>query len=78
MDRAPERLPHHGNRRSLSIRVDAELLDRLRALIARLEPNYQGFRISVSDAVRLALIEGVAALEAKYGRPPKNRGGGSK
>jgi hypothetical protein len=53
-------------RSTLSIRVDDELRERLEKLLTVLSTAYPTFRLSTSDAARMALIEGISVLEKRH------------
>ncbi len=64
----------------VSLRLPKDLIERAEALaplIAAL-PEYQALRISRATVIRLALLEGLDALEARLGANGKRKAGGRK
>jgi hypothetical protein len=53
-------------RLTLSLRVEPETMQRLHRLVAHLSRRYPTFRMSNSDAARVALEEGLTSLEKKW------------
>lgn len=65
--------PPKAARITLSLRIDPDALARLHALVGHLSRRYPTFRMSVSDAARLALDEGLAALERRLLRATRGK-----
>ncbi len=58
---------------SLSLRIDPTTMGRLRRLLEHLARHHPTFRLSVSDAARVAIDEGLTALEKSAKRGPGPR-----
>jgi hypothetical protein len=65
--------PKRVARVTISLRIDPETLARIRALVGHLAKRYPTFKMSVSDAARLALDEGLATLERRLFRSARGR-----
>lgn len=61
------------NDRQISIRIPADLVGRLDALVSQLEshPEFGAMGVSRNGTIRLALTKGLEVLEAGYGPPPE-------
>jgi predicted DNA-binding protein len=55
----------------LAVRLEAEVMDRLDTLAKRL--SRPGLELSRTDAVRMAILEGLPRLEASEGLSPSRR-----
>jgi hypothetical protein len=58
----------------LSIRVDPDVLERLERILESMRGELPTFRLSISDAARMALLEGLLVLEARAKGRRKRRG----
>jgi len=52
-------------RKTLSIRVEPDQLEKLAAIIEELEKDFPSVRVSTSDAARFALQVGIGELERR-------------
>jgi hypothetical protein len=59
----------------LSIRVDPDVLTRLERILERMRGEFPTFRLSLSDAARMALLEGLLVLEGRAKGRKKQRSG---